>query len=182
VAAGFSPVGVSFAGMRPIIAVTVLLAVAGCEPAVYVRDGVTDGDSFHLAPRALTDDDPVLQSWVTYSLVRSACQLGIGGDDPARATSYGCEFSARLQLLDTWEEKRRETPQPEDAYLDTLLRVRDAGFLDEYTVYYFGDPSWQVPAEVDLDGFDAWRRNHLGHHRPQTRLVGWWSYDGQPPP
>jgi hypothetical protein len=162
--------------MNRTLAIVTLLAIAGCDPAIYIRDGVTDGDTFHLAPQALADDDPVLQSWVTYSLMRSTCQLKLGGDDPARATSYGCEYSARQQLLDTWEEKRRDTPGLDDAYLDTLLAVRDAGYLEEYTVYYFRDLSWQVPVEVDLDGFRAWRRDHLAHHRPQTRLIGSWSY------
>ena len=153
-----------------------LLAIAGCDPAIYVRDGVTDGDTFYLAPRALTDDDPVLQSWVAYSLMRSTCQLELGGNNPARATSYGCEYSARQQLLDTWEDKRADTPGLADPYLDALLAVRDAGYLEEYTVYYFGVSSWQVPVEVDLAGFRGWRRDHLRHHRPQTRLIGSWSY------
>ncbi len=48
-----------------------MLAVASCSAEVYLRDGVTDGDTFYVAERALTDADPALQSWVSYSLGRS---------------------------------------------------------------------------------------------------------------
>jgi hypothetical protein len=160
--------------LRVLVFMAVLLA--GCNPNIYVRDGVTDGDTFYLAPIAWADDDPVLQSWVTYSLVKSTCQLEIGGENPARASSYGCEFSARLQLLEAWEEKRGRHGIVADTYLDTLLAVREAGFLDEYTVHFFGDDSWLVPAEVDLQAFSAWRRSQLRRHRPQTRLIGSWAY------
>ena len=152
------------------------LRLAGCNPDIYLRDGVTDGDTFYLAPRALIDDGPVLQSWVAYSLTKSACQLDIDGENPARASSYGCEFSARQQLLDTWQEQLLQHPDGADAYLDTLLAVREAGFLDEYTVIYFRRHHWQVPIEVDTERFEEWRHEHLSHHEPETRLIGSWGF------
>lgn len=155
---------------------TALVLLAGCNHSIYLRDGVTDGDTFHLAPRALVDDDPVLQSWVSYSLMRSTCQLQIDAANPARASSYGCEFSARQNLLDTWEEQKLEHAGVADPYLDSLLEVRNAGFLDEYTVIYFSRKHWQVPVEVDTRTFVKWRRTHLPQHKPETRWIGFWSY------
>ena len=148
-----------------------LLAACGCSSEIYVRDGVTDGDTFYLSERAFADDDPVLQSWVTYSLARSACQLDIGGDNPARANSYGCEFMARQLMLDSWEGHRLDNPSITDHYLDSLLQVREAGYLDEYVAAYFGKRDWQVPVEVDVDKFHRWRREHLRRHRPETHLI-----------
>ena len=78
------------------------LVLVACSGEVYVRDGVTDGDTFYLSERALSDDDPGYQSWVTYSLAKSACQLQIGGDNPARANSFECELMSRRLLLDSW--------------------------------------------------------------------------------
>ena len=150
--------------------------LAGCTSDIYVRGGVTDGDTFYLAERALTDDDPVLQSWVAYSLAKSTCQLQIGGENPARASSYGCEFTARRILLDTWEEKRAEQPQIYDEYLDSLVLVREAGYLDEYVAHYFHHQEWLVPAEVDDRKFRRWRRRHLRKHQPETHIVGSWNY------
>lgn len=148
------------------------LAIAGCNSGVYVRDGVTDGDTFYLAPRALTDDDAVVQSWVRYSLMRSTCKLEVGGENPARVSTYECELKARRHLLDAWREHREH----EDAYLDTLLAVSDAGYLEEYVVHYFGRDGWRVPGEVDLEAFREWRRSRLRGHEPETRLVGSWGY------
>lgn len=155
--------------------ICVLLA-AGCNNEIYVREGVTDGDTFYLAPRAFEDDDPVLQAWVAYSLMKSACQLEIGGENPARTSSYGCEFASRQALLDTWDEKQAVDGDIADPYLDSLARVREAGHLDEYTVRYFGRDHWQVPAEVDVDAFRRWQRKHLRGHRPETHIVGSWNY------
>jgi hypothetical protein len=147
-------------------------AFAGCNTSIYVRDGVTDGDTFYLAPQALSDDDDVLQSWVTYSLIRSTCQLEVGGENPARVSTYDCELKARQSLLDSWQEKRQHA----DPYLDALLAVSEAGFLDEYVVCYFGTSSWEVPAEVDLASFRDWRRAKLRGHKSETRLIGSWGH------
>ncbi len=153
-----------------------LLLLAACNSEIYTRDGVTDGDSFYLAPRAYEDDDPALQSWVAYSLMKSTCQLEIGGTNPARVSDYGCEFTARRHLVETWDEQRSRHPGASDPYLDELLAVREAGYLDEYTVRYFGKKHWQVPGEVRVADFRHWQRRHLRGHRPQTRIIGSWGY------
>jgi hypothetical protein len=153
-----------------------LVMMTACNGDIYTRDGVTNGDAFFLAPRAYADDDPALQSWVAYSLMKSACQLEIGGPIPSRASAYGCEFTARRHLVETWEEQRAEHRHATDTYLDDLLAVRDAGYLDEYTVRYFGRSHWQVPVEVRVDKFRQWERRHLRGHKPQTRLIGSWGY------
>ena len=157
-----------------------LVVLAGCNNEIYVRDGVTDGDTFYLAPVAMLDTDPALQSWVAYSLTKSVCQLELGGDNPARASSFDCELKARDVLADVWAEQCAEDPAISDDYLDELLAVRAAGFLGEYTAHYFRRDDWQVAAEVDVDAFEDWRREHLRGHRPQTRIVGSWGYRDVP--
>lgn len=154
----------------------VLVVAAGCNNEIYLRDGVTDGDTFYLAINAHSSGDPVRQSWVTYSLARSICQLEIGGDNPARESSYGCEFTARSQLLEAWDQHLADDPGLNDEYLDDLLTVREAGYLDEYTAVYFGRRHWQIPGEVDVDSFRRWRSDNLRHHAAKTRIIGWWSY------
>lgn len=156
-----------------LIAAATALALAGCSGEIYVRDGVTDGDTFYLAERALHDSDPVLQSWVSYSLTRSACQLRSGGENPARATSFECELSARQHLLETWIEIRGASGSD---YLDQLWQVREAGYLDEYVWEFFRKSSWSAPAGLDRESFRDWRREHLRGHEPRTRLIGSWGY------
>jgi hypothetical protein len=61
-------------------------------------------------------------------------------------------------------------------YLDALLAVREAGFLDEYVAHYHRRPGWQVPESVDASEFARWKRRELSGHRPQTRIIGSWNY------
>lgn len=152
------------------------LILTACNSEIYVIDGVTDGDTFYLAERALADDDPVLQSWVSYSLAKSTCQLQIGGANPARASSYECELTARRLLVESWGEKKMLRDDIQDRYLDQLVEVHDAGFLDEYVVHHFGKESWYVPGEIDVRAFRRWRRQHIGPHKVETRIVGSWNY------
>ena len=67
-----------------------LLGIVACNGEIYLRDGVTDGDTFYLANRTLADSDPALQSWASYSLTaapassRSAAATRRG---PVRSTA-----------------------------------------------------------------------------------------------
>ena len=152
------------------------LCLAACNGEIYLRDGVTDGDTFYLAERALTDSDPVLQSWVSYSLAVSACQLGNGGDNPARASSFGCELSARQVLLETWREKQALDAAVSDSYLDDLDIVDDAGFLPEYVARHFAKRGWELPGDLNTRTYSDWAHDVIPGHRPETRIIGSWNY------
>lgn len=153
-----------------------LLLLAACHSDIYTRDGVTDGDTFYLAPGAFSDNGAVFQSWVAYSLMKSACQLEIGGDNPARVNSFECEHKSRRRLINAWEEKRQQDQSVTDLYLDALSDVHDAGFLAEYTARYFGKRDWVLPDGLRSDAFQGWQREHLRRHRPVTRIIGSWNY------
>lgn len=161
---------------RILLILALALPAVGCNGDIYLRNGVTDGDTFYLAERALSDPDPVLQSWVRYSLGRSTCQLQIGGSNPARASSFECELASRRLLLDAWAEHRLAEPGIADRYLDALSEVDAAGFLPEYVAHFHGRESWRFPDALDARGFRDWRRSNLRGHDPQTRLIGSWNY------
>lgn len=162
--------------INKLLGISIMLAIAGCSGEVYLRDGVTNGDTFYLADRALRDTDPALQSWVSYSLGRSACQLQIGGENPARESSFACEMTARRLLLDTWLEHQAENPDLTDEYLDELSSIQTAGYLDEYVARNFSKRHWELPGDLDMSGFKKWRRSNLPGHKPQTRIIGSWNY------
>jgi len=153
-----------------------LFPVLALGSEIYTRDGVTDGDTFYLAPAAFTNDDPAYQSWVAYSLMKSTCQLEIGGKNPARASSFDCEFKARQHLVNAWNEKHQQNHGISDDYLAELSGVQFAGFLAEYTVRYFGKKHWKLPEGLRVDEFQAWQKKNLRKHRPQTRIIGSWNY------
>lgn len=162
---------------RPFTAILICcLIVAGCSSEIYVRDGVTDGDTFYLAERALSDDDPALQSWVSYSLTRSTCQLQIGGVNPARESSFDCELAARRLMLESWTDKQLMNPLLADEYLDELVSIQRAGFLDEYVARHFRKKHWQLPDDVDIRAYRRWQRKNAPSHIPETYIVGSWNY------
>ena len=173
-------------GRVSVLRTVVYLLIAGlgllgaCNSEIYLRDGVTDGDTFYLARRALQDDNPVLQSWVAYSLSRSACQLESGGTNPARANSFRCEFRARRMLAETWMEKVEAYPALSDAYLDDLLRVHQANHLEAYVLHFFGKQNWQSPQYIDREVFRKWRYKNLRRHKAETRIIGSWGYAHPP--
>lgn len=154
------------------------LVAGGSE--IYTRDGVTDGDTFYLSPSAFSNNDPAFQSWVTYSLMKSTCQLEIGGENPALASSFDCEFKARSHLVNAWQEARLQNQSITDDYLDALSAVQEAGFLGEYTVRFFAKTHWQLPEGLRVTEFQTWRKANLRRHRPQTRLTGSWNYKRSP--
>ena len=161
--------------MRTLIMLLAVLA-GGCNSQIYTRDGVTDGDTFYVAEYAYFDPDPALAAWVTYSLDLAACQLTIGGENPARNSSYACELGARRSLVDDWRDKRALDRDVADRYLDSLLRIADAGYLPEYVAVEYRRRSWDLPEDLDLAGFRNWRRAELRGHRAERRIVGSWNY------
>jgi len=161
---------------RFLILLAFALLLSGCNGEIYLRDGITDGDTFYLAERAMADDDPAYQSWVRYSLARSACQLQIGGTNPARSSSFECELDARRLLVSAWREKQVLDPAATDAYLDELQRVQESGFLAEYVARHFSTGRWVLPDDLNNRGYRHWSRQHLRGHAPETRITGSWNY------
>ncbi len=167
---------VTYAACMRILLILALLPMTAVAGGVYTRDGVTDGDTFYLAPAAVTNDDPAYQSWVRFSLIRSTCKLEMGGENPARNSSFDCEFNARRELVLAWEEHRVGDMSVENVYLDALADVYANGFLAEYTAYYFGRKDWQLPDGIRTGAFRDWRRQNLRGHEPVTRLIGSWNF------
>ena len=167
---------VTYPAIMRFLGLLMLLPLAAAGSEIYTRDGVTDGDTFYLAPGAFVNDDPAYQSWVAYSLMKSTCQLEIGGDNPARASSFDCELTARRHLVNAWEEKKQENQTINDEYLDVLGEVQYAGFLAEYTQRYFAKKHWQPPKGLRMSEFKTWGKQYLRGHKPQTRIIGSWNY------
>ena len=152
------------------------VALAACNGEVYVRDDVTDGDSFQISALAAASPDPVTQSWIRYSLARSVCQLRMDTDNPARASSFECERNARRHLANAWNEHTATNRDLYDPYLNDLRFVRSAGFLNEYVTHFHGRPDWSLPEDLNMRRFHRWRKRELRGHEPVTRIVGSWSY------
>ncbi|TQV67750.1 hypothetical protein FKG94_24785 [Exilibacterium tricleocarpae] len=172
--------------MRATVSILILTLLVACDGHIYVRGGLTDGDTFYLPSYVYGNQDPVLQSWVAYSLSRSVCQLEEGGENPARNHSFDCEFSARMTLIERWAELGSPATGGDNllsgefgdaAYLDTLSQIRRGGFLREYIWHYLHRRQWRAPPDLRAREFERWRLAELAaDHRPQTRIIGFWGY------
>ena len=173
---------------RPGHAVALLLAAlacVACDTRVYVRDGVTDGSRFALPADAHSDSDPVRQAWIAYSLARSICQLDMGGDNPARNSSFSCERDARETLAEHWNRSRadltlagkRLRATQGARYLDLMSAAYAADALDGYVWTHLRERGWSGPPDAAVARYRDWAAQHLPtQHRAETRIIGSWGY------
>lgn len=159
-----------------------VLTLSGCDTQVFVKNGVTDGNSFSVPPEAMQSKDPIIHSWIAYSLARSTCQIAIGGDNPARVHSFECELRSRKILVQAWQKHKANvdvSAAATDVYLDDLSGVSDDGYLYEYVWTYLRRDDWPTPGRLQLADFKRWKQSALAQHKPQTRIIGSWSYPSQ---
>jgi tetratricopeptide (TPR) repeat protein len=122
----------------------------------------------------------VLPCWLVYASVRRAYQKeGFFRDNPgAREYRYTFkeELEARKMLSDAWANVKKQDPAVNDAYLNALVAVKEAGFLPEYVWYFLWDRGWgHAGGPVRLKAFDEWRALRLEDHTAETL-----AYPGKP--
>src|SRR5262249_24489655 len=117
-----------------------------------------------------TDVGPpeIISLWGGYGVKLTIEADRLGHDD------FAAELAARTYLADEWK-KERTTTSARDPYLDTLVAVRDAGFMREYVLAFLTGEGWTVPgsdfAKLDIAGFSAWAAAPLpASHAAVTRV------------
>jgi tetratricopeptide (TPR) repeat protein len=85
---------------------------------------------------------------------------------------FAVELEARNVLAAYWRDSHAEGEQGADAYLDKLVEIADAGFMEEYVFVTFSQPGWTISAQdlaaIDLPEFAAWSEQHLATFKSQT--------------
>jgi hypothetical protein len=116
--------------------------------------------------------DPVEAStWFSYAaeLLRASRETP-GALPPcggALLPRYSTELAARGAALRDY--RARDAAQRSSEYFSLLARVEEAGFLEEYVWHYLrGSDERDVPAGLDLAGFELFRGRELAEHAPQT--------------
>jgi hypothetical protein len=81
---------------------------------------------------------------------------------------FAAELAARRAALEQY--RRRSVTARGSNYFDQLMRIDDAGFLDEYVWHYLRNERWDAvpPADLDLPSFDRFRERELGTHHVQS--------------
>jgi len=112
-------------------------------------------------------DPAIAKTWLAYALAQAELWIRPGKtgsvEDRWGAMSY--ELAGRELLASAWVEMKSEA-KTEDAYLDLMVDVAEAGLLPEYVLAFLSQPGWYVPpavvAKLDFDRFAAWAPAHLG--------------------
>jgi len=157
---------------------------AAAPPAGVRPDGPptgTDAAPPKSRDRRIVVDETLLQSaagkqrteaWLIYAFFSTLLD-----SEPGKPAGFPREAFARQRLAESWQKERPGVGH--DAYLDKLVEVAEAGFVDEYTLAYLAAPGWWVPPRVlgrlRWQEFGAWQAAHLADHRVETRsrVVRW---------
>lgn len=110
--------------------------------------------------------------WLAYLFARAAFAANEADGNLAtgeRESTFEEELRGRTIALTTFRALKHEHAEPDSAYFSDIDRVEAAGFLREYVWSYLRHASWrELPANLDLKGFDAWRAEHLANHKAVT--------------
>ncbi|OQW37413.1 MAG: hypothetical protein A4E19_13485 [Nitrospira sp. SG-bin1] len=116
----------------------------------------------------------ILAPWLFYAGSRAHWMEKKFFEQNPGVTSYQYTFmeevEARKRCAHLWREVRVKDGLT-NRYLDDLVTVLDANFLEEYTWTYFRSDDWRQPNDLRLAEFDRWRSMNLQGHKPETRAV-----------
>jgi len=84
--------------------------------------------------------------------------------------SFAAERYARAKQIDIWRKMGRARNEPLP-YLEELMQIEEAGYLDDYVWRYHRRPAWgSVPASIIArsEEFERWMAKKFPDHKPQT--------------
>jgi hypothetical protein len=113
-----------------------------------------------------------LAAWMAYGNKRAQLIKERTGHFHNRSgDDYTLEIASRQAMVEVWAKSRtfNETPNP---YLDLMLELSTAGYLEEYVVVFFAKPGWTIPGAalslLNIPEFTQWSAQKLAGHQPQT--------------
>jgi hypothetical protein len=79
------------------------------------------------------------------------------------------EVHARKTTAQTYQELKAKDRDLGDPYWEALCDVNRRGFMPDYVWTFLRRPQWPSTARpANLAAFDAWKREALPKHKPQT--------------
>ncbi|MGM0574352.1 MAG: hypothetical protein ACQEXJ_01280 [Myxococcota bacterium] len=171
---------------RSVLMLAVALLV-GCAHAGRGKpttlDELREDPKFLVHPDLAEEPEPVAKAWAAYAVGRLVGRHSLE-EEATASLPYLEEWLARRALARSWKQQREAGEADAEPYLDALVEVLDAGFLEAYTVFFFASPGWTVPSaqRIELEGFLRWAREHLQPHEPKTLAAPRDDPDAEPPP
>jgi tetratricopeptide (TPR) repeat protein len=164
---------------RTVVVLMVVLTVA--TPAIAKKSKPAK-DSFHIMidPKAMGDESaPDGALWAVYAGARMMVLTArVEAEEKSGQKSFNdsgddfeIELAGRQAMVESFAELKIDPDKPSNAYFVTLVKIANAGFLDEYVLAAFARPGWTIPASYvsafNLPGFYAWlKQNPIGDDHP----------------
>lgn len=165
--------------MRRLIVCTLVLLTSA--PSFAQESSDTQPASGVSAQISLSSDlldqgEYVTAAWLAYAAVGAQWiqeeYLKQNPDESVYRYSFTEEWKARETLVEVWSEFKEKNPRLRNAYLTALAQIKKAGFLREYVWVYLNSREWtSAPEDLNLDGFEKFRKNSLRSHQAQTLTI-----------
>jgi hypothetical protein len=105
--------------------------------------------------------------WLAYAA--SLGQWDDQNDNKNGINLYEREVYAREKAAIVWSELKQKQSDATEYDLDTMLKVKDAGFMREYVWYFLRKSDWSIPKELNLEGFNKWKEENIPNYQPTTK-------------
>jgi tetratricopeptide (TPR) repeat protein len=157
-------------GPLPLMLAAMLACGHQDTPADAPLDRTADRGVVTVSAEAGAQGERALAAWLAYGAARARLfEERQGHFHNQSGDDYAIELGARAALAEAWQGHRGTD---RNAYLDLLLEVRRAGFLEEYVISYFAKPGWTIPGpalgQLTFPAYARWGTSRLENHQPQT--------------
>jgi hypothetical protein len=116
--------------------------------------------SLSLDPSLFEEPGGVLASWYAYGLrlvsLAEVRPSKPGATDESFSPTFREEVLARKHLLVQWRHVKKKAPETTNEYLESLQKVEDAGFLEEYVWFTGKYPEGSDSKTLDIENFRKW--------------------------
>jgi hypothetical protein len=80
---------------------------------------------------------------------------------------YNVELTARNSLIDFYLRVQKDY-KINDAYIDDLIKIRNANLLNEYVFFSFNPDNWINKENFEEENLNEWIKNNMPTHIPLT--------------
>lgn len=100
-------------------------------------------------------------AWLSYGMAKIQWSL----EHERMSHTFDEEVYAQTTASKIWEELKAKKAM-HDSYLDTLVNIRNNGFMREYIWDFYHKTYWQKPDDLDMSGYNQWKTINLKDHKP----------------
>ncbi len=120
---------------------------------------------------SLMSNDASLASWLAYAIIIADEMNTYYTQQPSGnfILTFAIELSAREGMIEQYVSLKNNGDLPETyQYVEELLLIENAGFLEEYVFFSFNPGTWENDKGFIEADFTNWKEINLSNHQPLT--------------